>query len=233
MRGRLDSRFDSPARARGRPWTVAPEEAILPEIARRALLRYGARALEASPTPFDDSRGALDEGQRASLRELSGVARAARVVRCASHVVVPWSLVKDAYLEGNVAAAVSPPFSREQFVEALPAQAHALVGFDALTLKAYGGHWPEGTALSAFLHDLYERGCSLEVISRYPLLAEARAFEGQGHGEGRRALRDERGRLRVTRRTAPGGAPSFEGALERGEFEMLAHMLVDGGESQQ
>jgi hypothetical protein len=211
------------------PWTVCGEEDVLVITAAKAFQRYASRALAPEPSPFDTVREALDERQRGSARELAGVARAARLVRDADHVVVLWSLVKDAYLAEFGTAAPAPYINKKAFLDAVPANAHLLVAFDALALKAYGTRSPEASALAAFLADVFDRGCSLECFSRYPLVGVPSTDPFEGFDEGRRTFRDERGKLRsVRRKKETSGAVSFEAALDRGDFERLVQMLRDG-----
>ena len=209
-------------------------------MARSTFGRFGKNAFAASVNPFDALKDALDERQRGSARELGGFERAARVVRDEEHVVVAWSLVKDAYMSEFTSVVLSPPFTRQAFADNLPAGAHAVVAFDALMLKGYGARAPEMSALGAFLEDLFDRRCTLEGVSRYPLLSapaqgiRRRGDAGdvdalQGFDGGRQAVRDERGRLRVTRRKDESArAMAFENALDHGDFEKLAQMIVEG-----
>ena len=222
------------------PWTVCEEENILAHVARSAFARFGRNAFVASVNPYDALKDALDERQRGSARELGGFERAARVVRDETHVVVAWSLVKDAYLSEFTSVALSPSFTRQTFADGLPAGAHAVVAFDALMLKGYGARAPEMSALGAFIEDLFDRRCTLEGVSRYPLLgAPSQGIRRRGGADdvdalqgfdgGRRAVRDERGRLRVTRRKDESAlALAFENALDHGDFEKLAQMIVEG-----
>lgn len=208
---------------------MCADDDLLGSVARVTFQRYATRALAPEPSPYDAVREALDERQRGSARELAGVARAAKLIRDADHVVVLWSLIKDAYIGELGPAARAPAIDKRTFLDALPTHAHLLVAFDALVLKAYGTRAPETSAVAAFLSDAFDRGCTLEVHSRYALVGVASSDPFEGFDEGRRTFRDERGKLRSARRKKDSsGAVSFEAALDRGDFERLVQMLREG-----
>lgn len=222
----------SSPRSRGRgelPWKVCGEEELLVQLAKKVFQRYAMLALEASLSPFESVKDALSERQRGSARQLAGVSRASKLVRDSQHIVVIWSLIKDAYVSEFIASKEPPLLDKSSFLTSVPAHSHVLVAFDALVLKTYGARSPDVSALSAFIADIFDRGCSLEVYSRYPLGGVSTGDFAASLGENRRTYRDERGKLRsVHRKKEVSGAVSFEAALDPSGFERLVQMLSDG-----
>jgi len=224
-----------------RAWNLCGEDDLAPRFCRAVLSLYGARALAPLEHPFSEQRVVLKDVQRASLRELLGVARALRIVNDVDHGVYSWSLIKDAYLQEVIGGQPATFLTRADVVKDMPAGGRALVLFDTLSLKAAGGSSPECTAVALFLADLYERGSSLVGFSRLPLTsrrtgaggADARSGGADDLARGLQTFRDERGRLRVTRTRSSneGGQVSFESALDESAFERLAQMIFEGERS--